>query len=140
VIYFPAGAVSRLRPNGVRDGRWNSGFLRFTQRAGAPILPVCIKARNSSLFYGTSMLYKPLSALLLVQEMFLQRARTAPRRYRRSAAGPCLTPPPASTAPRPWRWPTATWGRTWGLGGGEAVFRVPVVAMKEVKGMEKAHG
>lgn len=76
VIFFPAGEVSRLRPNGIRDGRWNSGFLRFAKRSNAPVLPVHIKARNSSLFYGVSALYKPLSALLLVQEMFMQKANT----------------------------------------------------------------
>ncbi|MEN8168000.1 MAG: 1-acyl-sn-glycerol-3-phosphate acyltransferase, partial [Pseudomonadota bacterium] len=76
VIFFPAGEVSRMRPNGVRDGKWNSGFLRFARRTHSPLLPVYIKARNSSLFYGASALYKPLSALLLVQEMFAQRART----------------------------------------------------------------
>lgn len=65
-----------MTPGGIRDGRWNSGFLRFARRNNAPVLPVCIKARNSSLFYGASMLFKPLSALLLVQEMFSQRART----------------------------------------------------------------
>lgn len=74
VIFFPAGEVSRMRPNGIRDGKWNSGFLRFARRTNSPLLPVYIKARNSSLFYGASALYKPLSALLLVQEMFAQRA------------------------------------------------------------------
>ena len=76
VIFFPAGEVSRIRPNGVRDGKWNSGFLRFARRTNSPVLPVYIKARNSSLFYGASALYKPLSMLLLVQEMFAQSART----------------------------------------------------------------
>ncbi|MCP5141152.1 MAG: GNAT family N-acetyltransferase [Chromatiales bacterium] len=76
VIFFPAGEVSRLRPVGIRDGRWNSGFLRFARRADAPVLPVYIKARNSALFYGTSMISKALSALLLVQEMFSQESRT----------------------------------------------------------------
>jgi putative hemolysin len=76
VIFFPAGEVSRMRPNGVRDGQWNTGFLRFARRTNAPLLPVYIKARNSSLFYGASAIYKPLAALLLVQEMFAQRART----------------------------------------------------------------
>jgi len=28
-IIFPAGAVSRLSPAGIRDGRWSSGFLRI---------------------------------------------------------------------------------------------------------------
>jgi putative hemolysin len=76
VIIFPAGEVSRLYPQGVRDGRWNGGFLRFAARANAPLLPVHIQARNSTLFYGASWLHKPLSALLLVQEIFQQRAHT----------------------------------------------------------------
>jgi len=65
-----------MRPNDIQDGKWNSGFLRFARRTNSPILPVYIKARNSSLFYSASAIYKPLSALLLVQEMFAQRAHT----------------------------------------------------------------
>lgn len=76
LIIFPAGEVSRLRPNGVRDGNWKQGFLQFAKRTNSPILPVFIKARNSALFYSASMLYKPLSALLLVGEMFRKRDST----------------------------------------------------------------
>lgn len=70
IIVFPSGEVSRMRPNGVRDGRWSSGFARIARKTGAPILPVHINAHNSPLFYGVSMLAKPLSALLLAREMF----------------------------------------------------------------------
>lgn len=70
LIVFPAGEVSRVRPNGVRDGRWSAGFLRMARKTGAPILPVHIGAHNSPLFYGVSLLAKPLSALLLAREMF----------------------------------------------------------------------
>ncbi|HAT42048.1 MAG TPA: GNAT family N-acetyltransferase [Rheinheimera sp.] len=73
LIMFPAGEVSRLAPNGIRDGKWHSGFLRFARAAKAPVLPVFIDARNSALFYGASMLYKPLSTMLLVKEMFKQK-------------------------------------------------------------------
>jgi putative hemolysin len=76
VIIFPAGEVSRLRPNGVRDTRWKSGFMQFARRTCSPLLPIYIDARNSPLFYGVSMLYKPIAALLLVQEMFMQRSNT----------------------------------------------------------------
>ncbi|MFO6422360.1 GNAT family N-acyltransferase [Motilimonas sp. KMU-193] len=76
LIIFPAGEVSRLRPTGIKDIKWNSGFLRIASRAQAPILPIHIQARNSALFYGTSMLYKPLATLLLVKEMFKQNANT----------------------------------------------------------------
>lgn len=76
VVIFPAGEVSRLRPNGVRDIHWKQGFLQLARRSGSSILPIYIDARNSPLFYSVSMLYKPLAALLLVQEMFRQRANT----------------------------------------------------------------
>lgn len=73
VIIFPAGEVSRLTPNGIRDGQWHAGFLRFATQAKAPVLPIHIQGRNSWQFYCASMLYKPLATLLLVKEMFRQR-------------------------------------------------------------------
>lgn len=76
IIVFPAGEVSRARPNGVRDSRWLPGFLHFARRAKAPLLPIRIHAKNSMLFYGASMVYKPLGTALLAHEMF--------NKYRRS--------------------------------------------------------
>ncbi|WP_316367983.1 lysophospholipid acyltransferase family protein [Candidatus Thiodiazotropha sp. CDECU1] len=76
VIIFPAGEVSRLRPNGVRDVRWKNGFIQFIRRSEAPMLPIFIDAKNSPLFYAVSLLYKPIAALLLVGEMFRQRSNT----------------------------------------------------------------
>ena len=70
VIIFPAGEVSRIRPNGVRDSRWKAGFLKLAQKTNAPIQPIYIDARNSSLFYALSTLYKPLGTMMLVKEMF----------------------------------------------------------------------
>lgn len=70
IIVFPAGEVSRLSPSGVKDGKWHSGFLRFAQQTKSPIVPVYIDAKNSVKFYGLSMMYKPASTLLLVDEMF----------------------------------------------------------------------
>ena len=76
VIIFPAGEVSRLRPGGVRDGRWRSGFLRLAAQTQSPIVPVHIDGRNSALFYGASMCCKPLASLLLVREMFGQHRKS----------------------------------------------------------------
>jgi putative hemolysin len=76
VIVFPAGEVSRIRPNGIRDGKWNSGFLNFAKKTNAPILPVYIGARNSSLFYSASMVYKPLSGMMLAHEMFNKNSKS----------------------------------------------------------------
>lgn len=70
VIIFPSGEVSRFSPKGVRDGKWQQGFLRFATKAQAPILPIFINARNSAFFYGLSILAKPLSTWWLVREMF----------------------------------------------------------------------
>jgi putative hemolysin len=73
VLIFPAGEVSRLRPQGIRDGDWHHGFLKIAKTNQCPILPVFINAKNSSLFYGVSMLYKPAATAMLVKEMFYQR-------------------------------------------------------------------
>jgi len=70
IIVFPSGEVSRMRPQGVRDLEWSSGFARLALKTGAPVLPVHIAAHNSPMFYGVSMLAKPLAALLLAREMF----------------------------------------------------------------------
>lgn len=70
VIVFPAGEVSRMRPNGVRDGRWSAGFVRMAKKTGVPVLPVHVAAHNSAMFYGVSMLAKPLATLLLAREIF----------------------------------------------------------------------
>ncbi len=70
LIVFPAGEVSRLRPHGVRDTKWHTGFIRMARAANAPILPIFIDAKNSLLFYCASMIYKPLATALLVKEAF----------------------------------------------------------------------
>lgn len=75
VIIFPAGEVSRIRPNGIRDGKWKTGFLKLAEKSKAPVLPIFVDARNSTLFYSLSTLYKPLGTLMLVQEMFNKQAQ-----------------------------------------------------------------
>lgn len=75
VIIFPAGEVSRMSAQGIRDGRWNSGFLRLAVKTRAPVLPVHIDARNSVFFYSLSLLARPLSTLWLIREMFKHSQR-----------------------------------------------------------------
>ncbi len=70
VIMFPTGEVSRIRPTGIRDGKWHQGFLSLAKKTKAPILPVYIGGKNSPLFYGLSSIYKPLGTMMLVNEMF----------------------------------------------------------------------
>ncbi|PWC11692.1 GNAT family N-acetyltransferase [Brenneria roseae subsp. americana] len=73
IIVFPAGEVSRISLKGIRDGHWHSGFIRMASKARAPVVPIHISGRNSSLFYFSSLIYRPLSTLLLVREMFRQQ-------------------------------------------------------------------
>lgn len=75
VIVFPAGEVSRLTPRGVRDGAWREGFLRFAERAGAPVVPLHVGGRNSTAFYLASSVYKPLGTMLLAREAMAPRPR-----------------------------------------------------------------
>lgn len=80
IIMFPRGEVSRLGPRGVKDGEWHSGFLRLANAMKSPILPIYVNGKNSPLFYSLSMIYKPLSTLFLVKEMFKQRSKNLPMR------------------------------------------------------------
>jgi putative hemolysin len=57
-----------MGPAGVRDGRWSEGFARLAMRSKAPVLPIHVAARNSTMFYGLSMLAKPLSTAMLPRE------------------------------------------------------------------------
>ncbi|MEA1920584.1 MAG: GNAT family N-acyltransferase [Campylobacterota bacterium] len=70
VIIFPSGEVSRARPDGIKDTKWRSGFLKIAQKMQAPILPIFIDAKNSKKFYMLSMLNKSLATATLPNEMF----------------------------------------------------------------------
>jgi putative hemolysin len=74
IIIFPAGEVSRASPQGIRDGKWQAGFLHFARKAKTPILPIFVSAKNSLLFYTTSMIFKPFATALLAHEMFNKRS------------------------------------------------------------------
>lgn len=73
VIFFPSGEVSRVGLLGQKEANWKGGFIKFAKRNSAPIVPIFIKAKNSSLFYAASWVYKPLGTLLLGHEIFAAR-------------------------------------------------------------------
>ena len=83
LIIFPAGEVSRLGPQGIRDAEWQSGFVKLASSTRAPILPVYVAGRNSLFFYSLSMLARPLSTIWLVREMFKQSHNTVDARIGR---------------------------------------------------------
>jgi putative hemolysin len=75
VIVFPAGEVSRLGWQGIRDGRWRHSFVTWAERCKAPVITAHLQARNSALFYGLSALYRPLGTALLPRELSTGRPR-----------------------------------------------------------------
>lgn len=98
VIVFPAGEVSRAGMTGIKDGKWNSGFLRFARKANAPVLPVYLGGKNSPLFYGMSYINKSLSALLLAREMFNKQSAIIPIRIGQAIPYSHIDAVPVSTA------------------------------------------
>ena len=98
IIVFPAGEVSRAGITGVKDDKWNSGFIRFARKANAPVLPIFIGGKNSSLFYSVSYINKPLSTLMLAREMFNKRSVTIPMRVGEPIPFSQIDAVPVSTA------------------------------------------
>ncbi|MCG1031644.1 lysophospholipid acyltransferase family protein [Bacillus amyloliquefaciens] len=78
LIFFPAGEVSRPTRTGIRDKKWQPGFIKLAGKFRAPLLPVHIHARNSLLFYASTLLSPDLSMLLLMQQMFRRRHSRLP--------------------------------------------------------------
>ncbi len=70
VIIFPSGEVSRARPDGIKDTKWRSGFLKIADKLEAPILPIYIEAKNSRSFYFISMMNKSLATATIPREIF----------------------------------------------------------------------
>lgn len=77
LIIFPSGKVSRFGREGIKDGKWQSGFLKLAKVNRTPILPIHVQARNSLFFYLISLLAPPISTLWLVRELFKQKGHSA---------------------------------------------------------------
>ena len=77
IIVFPAGEVSRYRLfRGIRDKKWQKGFLHFAQATKSPIVPIFLEGKNSRFFYFLSYINRNLSSLWLVRELFKQRGKS----------------------------------------------------------------
>ncbi|MGP3593710.1 lysophospholipid acyltransferase family protein [Vagococcus sp. WN89Y] len=78
LIFFPAGEVSRVTRKGIRDKEWHAGFIKLAGKYRAPLLPAWIEARNSPLFYASTLVSSALPLLLLIQQMFRRRNSNLP--------------------------------------------------------------
>jgi len=74
VLFFPAGGVSRIRPDGLKDPKWMSGAFFFAKRFHCPIVPMFIHAKNSLFYYIFTLIHRKLAALMLPREIFKKKS------------------------------------------------------------------
>jgi putative hemolysin len=72
---FPAGTVSRFRPNhgAVVDSEWSASVGMLARRSGATVVPCYFPGSNSVLFQAAGVLHENLSTALLVRELLARR-------------------------------------------------------------------
>lgn len=58
IIIFPANDIHYAGALSIKDGAWNSDFLKLARHCHAPILPLHINGKHSLLFYVRSLLSK----------------------------------------------------------------------------------
>ena len=78
VIFFPAGGVTKLSWQGLRETSWMAGPITLASKYDVPILPVHLQARNSLLYYLSAKIHHNFSTLLLAHEMFNKRSQRVP--------------------------------------------------------------
>lgn len=82
LLYFPAGACSRMQHGVIRDLEWMPTFIKKAVRYHRDVVPVYTDARNRTSFYRLAALRKALGIkfnfemALLPAEMFAQRGKT----------------------------------------------------------------
>jgi putative hemolysin len=81
VLIFPAGLCSRKIGNTITDLPWSKSFISKAQKYSHPIVPVFIRAHNSSWFYNLSKFRTKLGIkanvemFYLADEMFKQKGK-----------------------------------------------------------------
>ncbi len=69
VVIFPSGALALLTWRGLIDRPWESSAAMLARKYTAPIIPLRIKARNSTLYYLFSKLSSELRDITLFHEL-----------------------------------------------------------------------
>jgi putative hemolysin len=81
LILFPAGLVSRKQNGKIQDLTWKKSFVRKAIEHQQLVIPVFVKAENSSFFYKLARLRKwlgikaNLEMFFLVDEVFKQKGK-----------------------------------------------------------------
>ena len=73
LIIFPAGRLASITPFGLKEARWQEGFLRLAIRHDAALVPVHISGANSIIYYLAAIIWRPLSNLMIFRECLRHR-------------------------------------------------------------------
>ena len=75
--FFPAGAVSNLKPDfSTCDRDWQPNIIRLVKQFKKPVIPVYYYGRNSLTFYVLCSITYILSSLRLPTEVFNKKGKT----------------------------------------------------------------
>ena len=69
VVLFPAGRLAFITLKGVVERPWQPAAINLAKRYGAPIVPMAMDGRNSTLFYAFSKLSNELRDVTLFREL-----------------------------------------------------------------------
>ncbi len=69
VVIFPSGALAKLTWRGLTDKPWESSAAMLARKYKAPVIPLNIKARNSTLYYLFAQLNSELRDITLFHEL-----------------------------------------------------------------------
>lgn len=75
--FFPAGAVSKIRPNlRVEDREWQPNIIRLIQQLKVPVIPIYFHGHNSIWSQILGIISWQLRTLRLPSEVFLKKGKT----------------------------------------------------------------
>lgn len=75
--FFPAGAVSKLRPNlRIVDREWQPSVIRIIEKCNVPVIPIYFHGHNSTFFNLLGVISWKLRTLRLPREVFRRRNST----------------------------------------------------------------
>lgn len=69
LVICPAGRLASITPFGLKESRWQEGFLRLALKNNAALVPVHISGSNSILYYLAAIVWRPLSNLMIFREI-----------------------------------------------------------------------
>ena len=76
IVIFPSGALAKMTWRGLRDRPWESSAAMLARKYNAPIIPLSMRARNSSLYYLFSWISPELRDITLFHELLNKKGQT----------------------------------------------------------------